>query len=490
LSPQLPRPTPRNLVSSPPSTTSKLISKSLFTPSRAPSTTPNVFVDERSVSSSSDATSLSSAQTSSNPSPSYTPGELGKFAIAAAKDLQRLGWSSFVRAYQQHSSLNTQLYPSLGHPVMPYLIRLARHGVPAPSTSLPWSVQRKWQAFQRGPHISAAKVYASFVREDMWNMIREGYWCVLPFAAVQHLAHLKLSPAGMVPQRERRPRIILDYSFPPMDNVNTSSLPIAPLHAMQFGQAFQRLIQRIVYCNQHYGPPWMAKLDLADGYYRVPLSPLAALELAVVLPGDGAHKHLIGIPLSLPMGWTNSPPYFCAFTETITDVANASRGHTSLPIHPLEPSLHLPTLPQHTTFAGSALRPLGPSSLPPLSTIDVYLDDFMAVAQPPLHTYTMRSLLHSVDAIFYDPPSSTRRAVISQSKIEKGDASWSTQKTLLGWQIDTATMTVTLPPHRQTRLLSIQTDVSAKQRISRRKWQQLLGELRSMALSLHCYAGR
>jgi hypothetical protein len=89
-----------------------------------------------------------------------------------------------------------------------------------------------------------------------------------------------------------------------------------------------------------------------------------------------------------------------------------------------------------------------------------------------------------MDSIFYDPPSSVRRAVISTSKISKGDASWSTRKTLLGWDIDTATMTMTLPPHRQTRLLSILTDGSKKHRISRRNWQQLLGELRNMALAI------
>jgi hypothetical protein len=71
---------------------------------------------------------------------------------------------------------------------------------------------------------------------------------------------------------------------------------------MQFGKTLQRLLQRIAYCNKDHGPPLMAKLDLANGYYRVPLSPLTALELAVVLPGDGIHDALIGIPLSLPMG--------------------------------------------------------------------------------------------------------------------------------------------------------------------------------------------
>ncbi len=256
-------------------------------------------------------------------------------------------------------------------------------------------------------------------------MVRDGYWCVLPFSAVAKYTNLKLSPAGVVPQRERRPRIILDYSYPPDNNVNATSLPIAPVQAMQFGKAFQRLMQRLVYCNKQFGPPLMAKLDLADGYYRVPLSPLAALELAVVLPGDGPYQHLIGIPLSLPMGWTHSPPYFCAYTETITDIANASLHHPALPRHALEPVLQQFATMLDTKFQSSALLPLGAQSLPPLATVDVYLDDFMALAQPPHHMKTMRTLLHAVDAIFFDTPAhSTRRSIVSTSKIANGDGTW------------------------------------------------------------------
>jgi hypothetical protein len=188
--------------------------------------------------------SSSSTVTSDTPfPPSYTQGELGKLASTAATDLLRLGWSNFVRSRQQFSSLNKRYYNVLNHPVVPYLYRLAHRGVPAPSQSKPWPFSRKLQAYCRGPHVSAAKIYAPFVLEDMYNMVREGYWCVLPFAAVAHFSQLKLSPAGVVPQWERRPRIILDYSFPAEDNVNLTSLPIAPLHAMQFGGAFQRLMQ-------------------------------------------------------------------------------------------------------------------------------------------------------------------------------------------------------------------------------------------------------
>jgi hypothetical protein len=473
-------------IASPSNVSHKLVPPDPTTPSPVQATAPSLSFRNNYSSMLADDTSSSSASSSQNPSPaSFTPGELGKFATMAARDLQRLGWFPFVRARQCYSSLNTQQYGSLQHPVMPYLQHLATHGVPAPSQSKPWPYSRNFQAYVRGPHVSAAHLYKPFVLEDMFNMVREGYWCVLPFTAVAHMSKLKLSPAGVVPQRERRPRIILDYSFPPHDNVNSASLPIAPTHAMQFGKAFQRLIQRIVYCNKNHGPPYMAKLDLADGYYRVPLSPLAALELAVVLPGDGIHDRLVGIPLSLPMGWSNSPPYFCAYTETIADIANASLARLTMPPHPLEPRLQHDSLPTETTFTETAILPQGPTYLPPLSTVDVYLDDFMALAQPPVHTHTMRTLLHSIEAIFYDtPPTTPRRAVISHSKIDKGDASWSTTKTILGWLIDTASMTMTLPPHRQLRLITILEAVSQKHRLSRTKWQQLLGELRSMALAI------
>jgi hypothetical protein len=104
----------------------------------------------------------------------------------------------------------------------------------------------------------------------MAEMVNMGYWTVLPFSAVQHLPHLALAPAGVVPQRERRPRPIMDYTY---NQVNQDGAPFAPYLAMQFGQALQRIVQRIVYANPAFGPVLLAKLDLADGYYRIPLSP-------------------------------------------------------------------------------------------------------------------------------------------------------------------------------------------------------------------------
>jgi len=138
-------------------------------------------------------------------------------------------------------------------------------------------------------------------------MIHKGYWAILPFKTVRHFAQKKLSPAGIIPQRTRRPCPIMDYSY---TGVNQATLPLAPLQAMQLGHTLSRLLQKIAYVNPELGPPLLMKLDLLDGYYRVRLSPEAALELAVVLPGLHPNHSIIGIPLCLPMGWSNCPPYF------------------------------------------------------------------------------------------------------------------------------------------------------------------------------------
>ena len=416
----------------------------------------------------------------STPHLPYSPGELGKLAVKFSRALARLGWNRFVRKQRTHSSLKNNIH-LLEHKAAPYLARLARHGVPAPSTAPPWTLAQKDQAVHRGPHPSAARHYAAFLLEDMYDYVHMGYWVVLPYSAIRSLPHLKLAPSGVIPQRERRPRPIMDYTY---NQVNQGAAPVAPTQAMQFGHTLQRLLQRLAYCNPTHGPPLLAKLDLADGYYRIPLTPQAALELAVVLPSDGLQEPLIGLPLSLPMGWAESPPYFCAFTETCADLSN-SQAHPPRPDHPLLPSTQSTPMTQHPRFHHNVILPkLRSDSSPPLSFTDVYIDDFMLLAQPPAHLPLMSHVLYSIMDVFHDDPNSPRRQVISQSKLDKGDAAWSTTKRFLGWDIDTHTMTIQLPPHRLTRLHTLIDTFLSRRRTSRKRWQRLLGELRSMATAI------
>ena len=158
---------------------------------------------------------------------------------------------------------------------------------------------------------------------------------LLPHEEVKDLPGLRLSPLGVVPQRERRPRIIVDYSF---YGINGDTVPLAPIEAMQFGKANERLWSKILHAHPRFGPVHMYKLDISDGFYRVHLTTSGVLKLGVCLPPFPGQPPLVAFPLVLPMGWTNSPPIFSAFTETIADLANCqSSANKRAPIHPLEP---------------------------------------------------------------------------------------------------------------------------------------------------------
>jgi hypothetical protein len=117
--------------------------------------------------------------------------------------------------------------------------------------------------------------------------------------------------------------------------------------------------------------------------------------------------------------------------------------------------------------------------------VDVYLDDFIAVAQQPRHIPILNNVLHHLNTVFRDVPPSSRRPVVSKSKVDKGDATFSHIKVVLGWEVDTHRMVVTLPPHRVEKLTSQLTTVLQKNYSSKRQWQRLLVKLRSIAMALH-----
>jgi hypothetical protein len=89
-----------------------------------------------------------------------------------------------------------------------------------------------------------------------------------------------------VPQVGRRDRTICDFSF---SGVNDDNAAVAPLEAMQFGRALHRLLERIVRANPRYGPVYMSKLDIADGFYRIPVRADDILKLGVLLPTCTGH---------------------------------------------------------------------------------------------------------------------------------------------------------------------------------------------------------
>ena len=392
-------------------------------------------------------------------------------------------WNSLFHSRKGRSNFPSTLR-HLKHKAAPLLNRFARQGVPVLLHSKPWTLDQKDKAMDRGNHPSAHS-FTEFLRTEMGDMREKGMFIVVPYSLVRKYHQLRISPLGCVPQRGRRPRMINDYTF---SGVNPSTLKMAPPEAMQWGRTINRILWYIYTADQRQGPVLLSKTDLSDGFYQIPLTPSGALKLAVPFPSLPGEPPLVAIPTRLPMGWTESPPAFSATTETVADLINHDLG-TSLdmpPPHPLESlaSTYIPIEP--SVPDPFPLKEAGPIR-PKLAYVDVYVDDFVKMVQGWFNAMRVRRhTFHNIDKVFRpnDRDDQNRKQPISESKLKKGDDHWSTQKVILGWLIDTISMTISLPPHRQERLLSLLGTIIKRRRASVQEWHQLLGELRSMSLAI------
>ena len=425
------------------------------------------------------------------------PVELGELIQRDVELLSQLGWQKFVK--QRRGDGDIASLNNINHPARRLLLNYKHRGAPVKFSTAPWTPKCINQAIKRGPHRSCIE-YTDFLAEEFVDMIQKGQWVILPASVAKQLNNLRISPPGVVPQRGRRPRWICDYTW---SNVNQETIPLAAMEAMQFGHALERILREILLANVNHGHVYLNKTDLSDGFYRVGLVPEDIPKLGVIFPPiPGQPEPLVALPLVLPMGWKNSPPIFSTATETIADITNQrlSDYHYHPKLHHLDEvaaEVILPDKPASTTATvdisvavpvPSTRDPSLPTTGSPLQYVDIFVDDFVSLAQAPYLRRVRRALLHSIDDVIR-PVSSTdspfRREPVSLKKLRQGDCSWDTIKLVLGWVIDTERMTLHLPPHRVERLWEILDSIPPSQkRTSVKKWHQVLGELRSMAIAL------
>ena len=438
--------------------------------------------------------------------------DLGTYIKRDVQLLREKGWKNFVTHRRKRGDFAD--VSSIPHPAKRLLQHYKVHGAPVKFSTRPWKEATIERALARGPHRSCME-HIEFLHEEFIDMINKQQWIILPYSEAKKLPGLRLSPPGVVPQRGRRPRWIVDYSW---WNVNDETLPLAPKEAMQFGHALDRILREILLADPALGPVYLSKLDISDGFYRINLAIEDIPRLGVVFPVKEGEEPLVAFPLVLPMGWANSPPIFSAATETAADLANDAIASSSpAPKHPLDDLAAtmddpIPAPPASTAASPAATPAATPSNLPTpapnarldapaardpslpanmtlAAYIDVFVDDFIALCQGHANRRRVRRLLlQAVDQIFRPNDfhdDAFRREPVSIKKLKQGDVSWNTVKTVLGWIINTATMTIELPEHRAARLAEILASIPPTQkRIAVRKWHKVLGELRSMSLAL------
>ena len=420
----------------------------------------------------------------SNVAPTNLNDTLGEYLhLDTSLFLDSKCWHDFYNARRSRTNFAPHLR-RLRHRAASLLDRFSKAGVPVLLTSEPWTLQQKDAAMARGNHPSAL-AFTTFLREEFADMRSKGMFLILPYDLVRHLPQLRLSPIGCIPQRDRRPRTIIDYTY---SGINPSSNKLAPPEAMQWGATLKRLLWLIHTADRRHGPVMLSKTDLSDGFYQFQVTASGALMLATPFPSGPGEPPLVSIPTRLPMGWTESPPTFSSGTETVADLANVALESTLVmpPAHHLESlaDTEVPLLPSSPDpFPIVDTGPLRPS----LAYVDVYVDDFCKLAQGVENCKrTRRATYHAIDSVFRpnDSTDTTRKQPISVTKLLKGDDSWASQKVILGWLIDAIANSLALPAHRQEKLLALLNSLLLRKRTSVTEWHQLLGELRSMSLAV------
>ena len=290
--------------------------------------------------------------------------------------------------------------------------------------------------------------------------------------------------------------------------VNNETAKFRAPEVMQFGGALPRLLWRIRHADPKHGPVYMAKFDVNNGFYNIQLHPRHALRLAVILPSYDDLPPLVAIPLSMTMGWERSPPTFSTASETGADISNANMQdlerqapHRLEDLAAIKDQATPPTTPTSTREAPRAQPaplpgrprmlppplPALPTALPtqrplakPLAYTDVFVDDFLALVQGNAHRrrQARRALLHAVDQVFAEPETPDRPQPISEKKLRRGDGSWDTVKTLLGWVVDSVKQTISMPDHRQQAVKEWFDEMRGRKRDGARKWQRMIGLLR------------
>ena len=377
------------------------------------------------------------------------------------------------------------------HDAAPLLDSYSRTGCPT-DCGPAWTIDHIITAIKRGAHPTANKPEARrYLIAQTLTKVNENFAKVIKWGTIKNNPpkNLKISPIAMIPHKSRDYRSILDLSFQirmkgqKQPSVNQSTNKLAPQKAMAgLGRVLQRIIQTMSDNYNTKAPFKFAKCDIKDGFWRMTVNEEDSWNFCYILPPPSKQTPIddieIVIPKSLQMGWCESPPFFCAATETGRDIIDLLFHNylDKIPPHPMEHWMLQE--PEHKS------QPTNNKDL-----IEVYVDDFIGVTNQldMKHLQQIsRAVLHGIHCIF--PPTSITQHCggdpISEKKMEKGEGTWSFKKEILGWIFDGLDYTIYLPPEKSKKIQQLIRRVAKQNTITKNEMQQALGKLNHACIGL------
>ena len=384
---------------------------------------------------------------------------------------------------------------ALQHTAAPLIQSYVTEGCPT-DCGPDWSKDHILAAIRKGPHASAlAPAALAALHEETIDKVKNGYAKIIRFGDIINDTppKLKISPVAMIPHKSRAFRTILDLSFrlkhngKLMESVNSATVQRAPAKAMvQLGHCMKRLVALLADNHDPQKPFKFAKLDIKDGFWRMAVNNQDAWNFCYALPTpeettDIADTLLV-VPNCLQMGWCESPPFFCAASETARDVIKSLLAESTLPPHAFEHKM-MEGIPSDD--CASRLQ----GAIQYANLIEVFVDDFIAVTNDTSTNHLKqfsRAMLFGVHSMF-PPPAITGHHgedLISQKKLNQGEGTWSSTKEILGWLVDGADFTISLLPDKCTKISKLIKKVSKMKACPLQKFQELAGKLQHASFAI------
>ena len=386
-----------------------------------------------------------------------------------AADAVPPNWELPRNVAEGKSSAHSLMQPQfLAHRLLPApmyckLVDFATRGCPV-DTGEPWPKEVIDAARTAGPHVSALTPdNVKLIWDEVDYQVQAKFVKLVPDHTLfgpDSSKEIKISRLAVVPQVDRRGRLILNLSAPvelrptrspgarrkrkrlhPSVNETTKEVEDQdPVKAL--GTAMNSILHFCFDTPPHWEIYWQ-KIDLSDGFWRMIVQ--AGKEYNFVYempprPKDGGKRFYV-VPSSLQMGWKNSPVYFCTATEAGRELLRRllALSHRKGPIGPHK----------YEEYCLSQMI----KDLPTWSTPDdmavlcrVFVDDYINGLAGPVRRpsrlvqelWLCRAALTAIHGIFPTPEILNHkggRDSVSLRKLKKGDAKFDPVKILLGFLV-------------------------------------------------------
>jgi len=345
----------------------------------------------------------------------------------------------------------------------------------------------------RGNHKSAKKYKSEYIKIIL-SEVNQGWMIPLPLTYINSLHHGELAPVGIdnkvwseLPDGSRKIKFRLthDQSFEKMKGTSVNSRVITEnLNTLVYGGCLTRLINYIV--DLRYRHPGIAilggKSDFKAAYRRVTLHGDIAEKCAIMLDN-------FSLPSTrLTFGGSPCPYHFCLFSEMTADLANdllhCPSWDPRLLFSPHADKLPEPVIDSEEEFASAKSLDI---MIPPddMGKIDIFIDDGLAITidKNDNKFRAVQSLLLAMHILcrpvdHNDPI--PREDCLSLSKLAE-EGQLAEKFTILGWNINTRTLTISLPDKKFKTWSKDLEQIINKRKVSFSMLESTLGRLNHAA---------